>query len=203
MAYGSFRRIEKVIQTFAIEVREGALFPTDLQPIEPSSWLKTTLEKAKRVGFVNEKERSERVVYPVLLEVAEEINHNQITIYSGRNLDVDASNGLNGECDFLLALGKKPLVFLDAPIFTVVEAKKEDIEYGIAQCAAQMIGTQKFNAQKGKSVPFIYGLTTDAGEWVFMKLEKNILTIDKNTLYLQEIELILAAFQYAIEDCKK
>ena len=202
MAYGSFRRIEKVIDRFGIDVKQADLFNGEMKPIAPSPWLVTSLQKARRVGHVNEKERSERVVYPVLLEVAEE-NENQITIYSGRDLDVDASNGLNGECDFLMSLGQKPLIFIDTPIFTVVEAKKEDMEHGSEQCAAQMIGVKRYNDMKGRPIPFNYGVVTDANEWMFLKLENNTLKIHQKTFNIFEIDLLLGAFQYAFEDCRK
>ena len=202
MAYGSFRRIDKVIDKFGIDVKQADLFNSEMKRIAPSPWLVTSLQKARRVGFVNEKERSERVVYPVLLEVAEE-NGNDITIYSGRDLDVDASKGLNGECDFLMSLGQKPLIFIDTPIFTVVEAKKEDMEYGLAQCAAQMIGVKRYNDMKGHSLPFIYGVVTDATHWMFLKLQDNTLFIHKSTFNIFEIDIILGAFQSAFEDCKK
>ena len=202
MAYGSFRRIDKVIDKFGIDVKQADLFKGEMKPIAPSPWLVTSLQKARRVGFMNEKERSERVVYPILLEVAEE-NGNQITIYSGRDLDVDASRGLNGECDFLMSLGHKPLVFIDTPIFTVVEAKKEDMEYGLAQCTAQMIGVKSYNDKKGKSLPYIYGVVTDANLWMFLKLEDNTLLIHETTFNIFEIDIILGAFQCAFEDCRK
>lgn len=202
MAYGSFRRIDKVIDKFGINVKQVNLFGDDMKPVAPSPWLVTSLQKARRVGHVNEKERSERVVYPILSEVAEE-NDNQITIYSGRDLDVDASKGLNGECDFLMSLGQKPLIYIDTPIFTAVEAKKEDMEYGLAQCAAQMIGVQRYNEIKGHPLPFIYGVVTDATAWMFLKLENNTLKIHQRTFLTFEIDVLLGAFQYAFEECKE
>jgi hypothetical protein len=203
MAYGSYRRMQKVVDMFGIEVKQGDLFLPTITPIEPSEWLKKTLAKARKVGFVNEKERSERVVYPILSELAEEINDNQITIYSGRDLDVDPSKGLNGECDFLLSLGQKALMLVDAPVFSVVEAKKEDIEYGSAQCAAQMLGIQQYNRQRGQELPFVYGVVTDASEWFFLKLEGKTLTIHHKTFYITEVNLILGAFQFAFDACRK
>ncbi len=202
MAYGSFRRIDKVIDKFGIDVKQADLFNGEMKPIAPSPWLVTSLQKARRVGFMNEKERSERVVYPILSEVAEE-NDNQITIYSGRDLDVDASVGLNGECDFLMSLGQKPLVLIDTPVFSVVEAKKEDMQYGLAQCAAQMIGVQRYNKGKGKEIPAIYGVVTDANHWMFLKLEDFTLQIHNRTFNIFEIDIILGAFQCAFEDCRK
>lgn len=202
MAYGSFRRIDKVIDKFGIDVKQADLFNGEMKPIAPSPWLVTSLQKARRVGFMNEKERSERVVYPILSEVAEE-NDNQITIYSGRDLDVDASVGLNGECDFLMSLGQKPLVLIDTPVFSVVEAKKEDMQYGLAQCAAQMIGVQRYNKGKGKEIPAIYCVVTDANHWMFLKLEDFTLQIHNRTFNIFEIDIILGAFQCAFEDCRK
>ena len=202
MAYGSFRRITKVVSTFGLKVEQADLFAVGFRAIEPSIWLQKTLDKSRDVGFVNEKERSERVVYPILSEVAGE-NGNQITIYSGRDLDVDASVGLNGECDFLMSLGQKPLVLIDTPIFSVVEAKKEDMQYGLAQCAAQMIGVQRYNKRQGKEISAIYGVVTDANHWMFLKLEDFTLQIHKRTFNIFEIDIILGAFQCAFEDCRR
>jgi hypothetical protein len=37
----------------------------------------------------------------------------------------------------------------------VIEAKREDLNGGLGQCIAEMIGTQRFNEQNDKSIPVI------------------------------------------------
>lgn len=202
MAYGDFKKMQKVISAFGLEVKRYEIFLHKIKPIEPSASLKKTLLTAQRIGFSSEKERSERLVSPVLTELVE-INDFQITLYSGHDLNVDAQKGLKGECDFLITWGQKALEVIEAPIFSVVEAKKEDMDYGTAQCIAQSIGVQRFNAMSGKNFPYTYGCATDGLQWRFFKLENQTVHLDTNTLTLTQLPEILGAFQYALNDCKQ
>lgn len=202
MAYGDFKKMQKVIAAFDLNIRRYAIFGDNLKLIEPSEALKKTLLQGQRIGFSSEKERSERLVSPVLMEIID-INDYQITLYSGHDLDVDAKAGLKGECDFLMTWGQKALEVIEAPIFSVVEAKKEDMDYGTAQCIAQSIGVQQFNAKSGKNFPYTYGCATDGLQWRFFKLEGKTVHLDTTTFSLPELPYILGAFQYALEDCKQ
>ncbi len=62
-------------------------------------------------------------------------------------------------------------VTLQAPLFVVVEAKKQDFDLDIDQCAAQMLGAKIFNTQKGSEVTSIYGCVTTGDDWIFLKME--------------------------------
>ena len=74
------------------------------------------------------------IVVPILLELRD-LTSRFFTIYSGDNLNADEEAGLRGECDFILT--KNTGTFdINYPILSVVEAKKNDIEIGIPQCAA-------------------------------------------------------------------
>ena len=77
---------------------------------------------------------------PILL-ATRELSHNAITIFSGQRLDVLPEKGLVGECDFILA-NSPPVPTLHGPLVTLVEAKKNDIELGMGQCIAQMVGAR-------------------------------------------------------------
>ncbi len=68
---------------------------------------------------------------------------------------------MNGECDFILA--KDVGSFSNNyPIFHIVEAKKNDIDLGVPQCAAQLVGAKFFNEKKSIKIDKIYGcVTTD------------------------------------------
>ena len=65
------------------------------------------------------------------------------------------------------------------PIISLTEAKDEDMEYGVGQCAAQMYGARLYNEAEGKNIAFIYGCATDGVEWQFLKLENNSYFIDR------------------------
>ena len=105
-------------------------------------------------------------------------NHDRFTIFSGKSFDVDRSKGLNGECDFILSKGQ-PTRLIQAPIFALVEAKKQDIDIGLGQCVAQMIGAQLFNQRKHQPINVIYGCVTTGDRWQFLKLEQQELIIDR------------------------
>ncbi len=100
----------------------------------------------------------EFIVVPILL-ASRELSHDAVAIYSGQRLDVNPDQGLVGECDFILA-ATPPVPLLRAPLVTIVEAKKNDIESGLGQCVAQMIAARLFNEKAG-NVPFqIFGCVT-------------------------------------------
>ena len=103
-------------------------------------------------ALVSEKARSEFLIAPVLL-AAHDFAPGALTIYSGQRLDVDPERGLLGECDYILAL-TPPVPRLRAPLVTVLEAKKGDVEAGLGQCVAQMVGARLFNERTGEPVRF-------------------------------------------------
>lgn len=203
MAYSSFTKLKKVIKHFDINVESDSLFSkSDLKPIEPSEWLKISIQRGYEMGFESEKERSERLVHPILSELST-INNRQITVYSGHDLDVDKDNGLNGETDYLIVLGKKVIDFISTPLISVVEAKRQDMEHGTAQCTAQMIGATRYNKADGVDLPYIYGVTTDGEKWRFLRLKDNTLRIHEQLYYLSELPTLLSVLQFLIDDCKK
>jgi hypothetical protein len=199
MAYSKFTDLGVVAEKFNLKLKNGQLF-TNCEAIETSEWLKNTVEMAKKYGYLNEKERSERLVNPILFELGNN-NKNEITIYSGRDLNVDSARGLNGECDFLLAFQTVHEI-LEAPIFSVVEAKKQDIEYGMAQCTAQMLGAQLFNQTKNNSIHKIYGAVTTGGQWKFLMLKNNDLLIDSQDFYLSDLPKLLGYMQCIFNEYK-
>ena len=94
-------------------------------------------------------------------------------------------------------------VALNFPIFHIVEAKKNDIDIGVPQCAAQLIGAQKFNARKGIEMDALYGCVTTANDWVFLKLENQVLWVDTERYYFNKISEILGVFQIIIDEYKE
>lgn len=198
MAYGDFS-FEDIEQKFGIKNKIKRLFD-DFQPIMPSERLIEALEMANELPVRSEKAKSETIVFPVLIELRK-LNNKFFTIYSGDNLNVDEAQGLRGECDFILSkdVGSFSINF---PILQIVEAKKNDLELGIPQCAAQLIGAKIFNERKGIFLDSIYGCVTTGNEWVFLKLETDIM-IDNRIYYLNEIEEILAVFQHIIDYYKQ
>jgi len=197
MSYSDFTLKELNIK-FGINNKVLPLFP-NFEPIEPSDWLKNMLQKASLLPVRSEKSKSETIVFPLLLEIRER-NDNFITFYSGDTLNADESQGLKGECDFIITkdTGTYDINF---PIIQVLEAKKNDIDLGIPQCAAQMVGAKVYNEKNNTKIDKIYGCVTTGEDWLFMKLEQDI-TIDRRKYFLSEIGILLSVFQYIIDEYK-
>lgn len=199
MAYSdfTFKRLKK---EFGINNKIENLF-TNIQPVNISEDLKKDLAIARTLPVRSEKAKSELIVMPILLELMKK-NQQFFTIYSGDTLNVNKEKGLTGECDFILARNLKTFD-INTPILTIVEAKKNDVEIGIPQCAAQMLGAKLYNKEAGDNVEKIYGCVTTADDWIFLKLEGNNLTIDNRKYYLGKIEELLGVFQFTIDYYKK
>jgi hypothetical protein len=194
MAYSDFS-LEDLEVKFGVKNRLQRLFG-EVQPITPSTRLQESLQLATELPVRSEKAKSEAIVFPVLVELRNR-NDKYFTIYSGDMLNADESRGLIGECDFILAKDINSYS-INYPIFQVVEAKKHDIELGIPQCAAQLVGAQLFNEKKGIQLERIYGCVTTGDEWLFMKLEQD-LVIDTHKYYIVEITTLLGILQEIID----
>lgn len=169
MAYSDFT-LETVLETFDLLEVNQSLF-SQVLPLPISDWLRETLAIGQDFGLRSgtEKARSEFIVVPILLEL-ERRNPHQFAIYSGKSMDVDKDRGLNGECDFILSRGVASRV-IQTPIFSLVEAKKQDINLGLGQCVAQMLGAHLLNQRKGHSLNSVFGCVTTGELWQFLKLE--------------------------------
>ncbi len=198
MAYSDFT-LEDIETKFGIENRIEKLFDSP-KPVQPSKWLLETLENAKNLPVRTEKAKSEAIVFPILVELRN-LNNKYFTIYSGDNLNADKERGLQGECDFILAKDVHSFS-INYPIIQMVEAKKNDLDLGVPQCAAQLLGAKIFNEKKGVHLEKIYGCVTTGDEWLFMKLE-DLIYVDTRKYYLIELEELLGAFQVIIDYYKK
>jgi hypothetical protein len=199
MAYTSFKTLAQIEQKFGIKHETQPLF-RDAQPYQVSEWLKQTLAINQTMPTKTEKAKSELIISPVLVELTQ-INYQKITLFSGEILNADASVGLNGECDFIISKNKKQLEIND-PILQIIEAKRQDFELGTSQCAAQMIGAKIFNEKHKNDIPRIYGCVTTGTEWLFLKLDNNLITVDTKRYYLVNLPELLGVFQVIIDEFK-
>jgi hypothetical protein len=154
----------------------------------------------QNIGFATEKERSERLVTPVLAEL-HALNECSFKIYSGQTMNADDNSGLNGECDFLLAYGDVSDI-LETPIFSITEAKKQDIGLGIIQCSAQLIGARIFNEKEGFDSPLLFGCSTTGVEWRFVRYENNTILWDKIIYTLRNLPELLGILQHIIDETR-
>ena len=194
MAYTDFS-LNDLRTKFNIKNQVKTLFQ-DVTPLAISESLQDSLHLATLLPIRSKKAKSELIVMPILIELMKK-NKRFFTIYSGDTLVADKANGLMGECDFLLTKNTGSFD-INTPIISIVEAKKNDIESGINQCAAQLYGAKIFNEDAGTKLDKIYGCVTTADNWKFMLLENNIIKIDKNIYYKSEVDKILGIFQTII-----
>ncbi|MEO0043940.1 MAG: hypothetical protein RL329_3388 [Bacteroidota bacterium] len=182
-----------------IDNQQRTLFG-QIASVAPSAWLQQTLHKARLLPIRSEKARSEAFVFPILTEMTERNNY-EIIFYSGERLNAEKKYRLVGECDFIISknIGRYTI---NVPIFALLEAKKNDFDEGIPQCAAQMVGARIFNQKMKQNVDTIYGCVTTADQWLFMKLEGDVVYIDTQKYPIQQLETLLGILQYIIDQYK-
>lgn len=194
MGYSNYKKLEQVTKKFGLSAKRQRLFE-QINKLAPSKWLVETLEIAEFFALRNEKAKTERIISPILTEVALAFK-DKISFFSGEDLPVDSNQDLSGECDFFFTLVPQS-PYLETPIISLAEAKDDDIDYGIAQCAAQLYGAKLFNERDNKNIPILYGCTTDGVEWQFLRFENNTFYID--TKIYTDLQDILGVWHHIIQ----
>jgi len=190
MAYSKFT-MPQLRKDYGLVIgRQSGLF-TDVPPVPVSDLLRQILARNMGVGVQSgsEKARSEYLIAPILTEVYEQaIDH--ANLFSGIAFDVDESRGLSGFCDFIFTLAPRTIEML-APVISIVEAKKEDINAGIPQCLAELIAAQIFNAAEGRTMDTLYGIVTTGTDWKFLMMRGTQVTVDADLYFLDNVEKIV------------
>ena len=184
-------------EQFGITNHVDHLFDQVSSPLAESDKLRQDLQIASLLPARSEKAKSELIVMPILIELMTQ-NQDFFTIYSGETLTADPERGLTGECDFILAHNTGTFD-IDVPMMMVVEAKKHDMDIGVPQCAAQMIGVRLFNQNRGEPINTVYGCVTTADNWLFMRLVQDQITVDYRKYYLSDLNKLLGVFQRVID----
>ena len=146
------------------------------------------------MALVSEKARSEFIVAPVLVFISEALEQ-PVSVYSGVSFNVEPARGLKGVCDFILSKSP-PLPTVQAPVLMMmVEAKKNDVEEGIGQCAAEMVAADIYNRAAGNDTETVYGCVTTGEAWQFLQLTANRLTIDQSRYFIDNTAKILGVMR--------
>ncbi|MEG4502439.1 hypothetical protein QUA81_02195 [Microcoleus sp. F6_B4] len=190
MPYSDFS-LEKVKRTFQLTTSETVDLFGDVPDLECSALLTEILRYNVPLALASnsEKARSEMIVSPILIDLRRQLKE-RINLFSGIEFDVDSERGLNGICDFIIS-NSPEILFVSAPVITLVEAKKENITAGLGQCVAEMLAARIFNERAGNEVSTIYGAVTTGSIWKFMKLEGSVISIDLTEYYLKDVNKIL------------
>lgn len=198
MSYSNFS-IENIKNIWGVKIFEKFGIFAEIPEANLSDLLLETLRYNVPLALAinSEKSRSEMIISPILLELRRQLE-NRISLFSGKEFNVDSEKGLIGYCDFLISLSPEQLL-IEAPVITIVEAKNENIESGLGQCMAEMIAAQLFNQRKGNEIRKIYGVITTGSIWKFMSLEGKDITIDLNEYFLNNVGKIIGILREFIE----
>ena len=190
MAYSDFT-LATVQKTFELEMSQRTDRFLPIEAVDVSDHLKETLADSVplAVAIHTEKARSEFIIAPILIELRR-LSDYQVSLFSGTDFNVEASQGLNGVCDFIIGKSADQLI-LKTPVIAVVEAKNENIKGGLGQCIAEMTAAQRFNAQEGNSIEFVYGAVTTGTAWMFLSLRDQEVSIDLREYYIDDVGKIL------------
>lgn len=109
------------------------------------------------VSLVNETARRELLISPVILDL---IHYTKSEVKIEYNIKVN--NQLQGNFDYLL---------LNQGSLLVIEAKKEDLDYGFSQLVAELVALEKWKNQEPQSN--LVGAVTTGKIWEFGVLNRH------------------------------
>jgi hypothetical protein len=196
MAYSRFT-LSQLKQDFGITLDESQNLFEQVSPRPVSELLTLTLQDSLTLATrVNtEKVRSELLIAPILMEIRRQLNH-QISFFSGSEFNVDTDRGLDGYCDYLLSRSPEQLE-ITAPVIVLIEAKKENLMGGVAQCIAEMIAAQVLNDRSNNVIPIIYGAVTSGTNWQFLTLQGTQVNLDTTEYFISDVEKLIGILYHA------
>ena len=143
---------------------------------------------------MNERARAHRLVDPVLAEL-ETYYDGRISTIPEMYLEVKDVEGLSGSPDFVISAGSLNKV---VPIVAIVEAKKDDIDAGLPQCAAELYASYLLD----KGVPGrLYGCVTTGTDWRFLRLDgvDKQIVVDRVLYLVTEVPRLLGVFRRIVD----
>lgn len=190
MPYSQFR-IEDVQSELGIQLQDRLSLFRDIPSATYSDLLAQLLEKYSPLAIAigTEKARSEFIIAPILFELKQQLG-DRVSLFSGKEFNVEPIRGLTGFCDFLISKSPEQLL-IKSPIIAIVEAKNDDIASGIGQCIAEMVAAQIFNKRNQNPITKIYGVITTGSVWKFLVLTDNTVEADLDEYYLNDVGKIL------------
>ncbi|MCI0704961.1 MAG: hypothetical protein L0241_28200 [Planctomycetia bacterium] len=197
MAFGDFKYPE-VVTHFGLTWQTVKDMFAGVPSVTPSSTFReSTAIGAHLATIVNtEKARSEWLIAPLLVDFWARYQ-GQISLFSGADFQADPSAKLTGFCDFLIGRApQQPQII--APVMVIFEAKKENINDGLGQCIAGMVGAQRFNQRTNAPVDTVYGCITSGTAWKFLRLAGNILTYDLIEYEFYQADRILGILTHIV-----
>jgi hypothetical protein len=145
-----------------------------------------------------EKAKSEFIIAPLLLELRRSLG-DCFGLFSGVDLAVDPSRGLNGVCDFIITKSSRQFI-LSSPLIAIVEAKNDNLRSGLGQCIAAMYAAQIFNQQSSAPIEAVFGVVTTGSAWKFLRLQQAVVTLDVKEYYIDNASKILGVLTHIVQN---
>lgn len=198
MSYSDFT-LETVKKNLHLNISSRDNIFSEVAPLPVSEYLQETLAYNVPVALASntEKSRSEMIITPILLELTKKFA-NQISLFSGVEFNIEPSQGLNGNCDFLISRSPEFLL-INTPMIIIVEAKKENIKGGLGQCIAEMYAARLFNEREENQITEIYGVVTTGEIWKFLRLSGELVQIDLAEYFLNDVNKILGILSSGVK----
>jgi hypothetical protein len=140
----------------------------------------------------------ENLIYPVLEEVA--LTYAEVlTLWS--HVSLYRGGKLLGTPDYTIAK-RSPLApeVMDTPYAMIIEAKRNDFDWGWGQCLAAMHAAQTLN---GDAQRVVYGGVSDGFVWRFGKLQGQAFTRHPQPYDVSRLDELFAALNHVLELCKQ
>jgi hypothetical protein len=191
MSFSEFKDIPQVQRQYEIKYQETNFIITS-DGLIPENFQQEFDFNIKNLDiFASEAARCEIIIFPILREVYKAYSL-KLALWVQKPISFDSE--LTGTPDYVISkkseYGK---LFLEPPILTVVEAKKNDFEQGWGQCLAELIAAQKLNDK----VDFpIYGIVTDGKTWEFGQLEHKIFTKNIKSFTIDSLANLFGALHF-------
>ncbi len=198
MSYSQFT-LEELEDKFAIKIEDKLEIFSKIPEADYSEFLKNILEYniPLALEIATEKAKSEMIIAPILIELRQQFN-SQISLFSGKEFNVDVAKGLNGFCDFLISKSPSQLM-IKSPVVMLVEAKNDNISSGLSQCIAEMIAAQIFNQKQGNNINTIYGIVTTGTNWKFLRLTHSLVEVEALEYFINNVGKIFGILKSFIE----
>lgn len=197
MPYSQFS-IENVKGELGIQIKDRLNLFGDVPPISYSDLLAQLLKQYSPLAIAigTEKARSEFLIAPILFELKRQFS-DRISLFSGKEFNVEPIRGLTGFCDFMISQSPEQLL-IESPVIAIVEAKNDNIASGIGQCIAEMVAAQIFNKRHQNPISTIYGVVTTGSNWKFLQLKGTVVEADLDEYYLSDVGKILGILRHCI-----
>lgn len=191
MTFSTFTNAEVVYQRLGVRIVPVDQVIAVGDAVEPSAALVLMLERGRKIAGRSggEKARSESLIAPVLAEVEALTG---ARVFSGRSVVVEGEASLVGEFDFALT-APDPGIQFGPPFLTIVEAKRDDFDYGLAQCAAAMVAAMHLNRDAGWHGT-VYGAVTNGTVWQLIAVGDSATILAENRRFtLDQLDVLLGA----------